>query len=56
VLLFELAGGKHPFQRLSTIEAREKKLDRRLFPPRHLSKTCWPALKTALALNQKNFH
>ncbi|WP_297843700.1 serine/threonine-protein kinase [Pseudomonas sp.] len=49
-VLFELAGGKHPFQRLSGIEAREQKLDRGLNCPKHLPTTCWPAVKNALAL------
>jgi serine/threonine-protein kinase Stk1 len=52
-LLFELAGGKLPFQRLTALEAREKKLDRKLKNPKHLPKICWPALKTALALKPK---
>jgi serine/threonine-protein kinase Stk1 len=52
-LLYELASGKHPFQRLTAIEAKEKKLDRKLKIPKHLPKSCWPALKTALALKPK---
>ncbi|MEB0079627.1 serine/threonine-protein kinase [Pseudomonas sp. CCI3.2] len=52
-VLFELAGGKHPFQRLTSIEAREKKLDRRLKSPKHLPESCWPALRTALAFKPK---
>lgn len=52
-VLFELAGGKHPFQRLTGIEARENKLDRKLKKPKHLPKTCWAALRTALALSPK---
>jgi serine/threonine-protein kinase Stk1 len=53
-VLFELASGKHPFQRLTAIEAKEKKLDRTLKSPKQLPKPCWPALKTALALKPKN--
>jgi serine/threonine-protein kinase Stk1 len=52
-LLFELAGGKHPYQRLTAIEAKDKKLDRKLKKPKHLPKDCWPALKTALALKPR---
>ncbi|MEA9979620.1 serine/threonine-protein kinase [Pseudomonas sp. 5S4] len=52
-VLFELASGKHPFQRLTAVEAREKKLNRRLQCPTHLPKGCWPALKTALAFKPK---
>ncbi|MGV8864582.1 MAG: serine/threonine-protein kinase [Pseudomonas sp.] len=52
-VLFELAGGKHPFQRLTAIEAQEKKLDRQLKIPKHLPKSCWLALRTALALKPK---
>jgi len=52
-VLFELAGGKHPFQRLTAVEARDNKLDRKLRIPKHLPKICWPALRTALALSPK---
>lgn len=49
-LLYELAGGKHPFRRLPSTEARDGHLDRELCAPRNLPKHCWPALRTALAL------
>jgi serine/threonine-protein kinase Stk1 len=52
-VLFELASGKHPFQRLNAVEARDKKLDRQLKRPKRLPNVCWPALQTALALNPK---
>ncbi|WP_178122762.1 serine/threonine-protein kinase [Pseudomonas sp. ANT_J28] len=50
-VLYELAGGKHPFRRLPSTEARDGQLDRELHAPRNLPKHCWPALRTALAFN-----
>ncbi|UVK98691.1 serine/threonine-protein kinase [Pseudomonas sp. B21-048] len=50
-VIYELAGGKHPFRRLPSTEARDAHLDRELHPPRHLPKHCWPALRTALAFD-----
>lgn len=52
-VLFEMASGKHPFQRLNALEARDKKLNRQLKKPKQLPKICWPALHTALAFNPK---
>lgn len=50
-VIYELAGGKPPFRRLPSTEARDANLDRELHAPRHLPKHCWPALRTALALD-----
>lgn len=50
-VLYELAGGKHPFRRLPSTEARDGHLERELHAPRNLPKACWPALRTALAFN-----
>ena len=50
-IIYELASGKHPFRRLPSTEARAGHLDRELLAPRNLPKHCWPALRTALALD-----
>jgi len=50
-VLYELAGGKHPFRRLPSTQARDERLDRSLQPPKHLPRHCWPALRTALAFD-----
>ncbi|WP_237885116.1 serine/threonine-protein kinase [Pseudomonas sp. PGPR40] len=50
-VLYELAGGKHPFRRLPSTEARDGHLDREMHVPRNLPKHCWPALRTALAFD-----
>ena len=50
-VIYELAGGKHPFRRLPSTEARDGRLDRELQAPRHLPKHCWPALRKALAFD-----
>ena len=48
-VIYELAGGKHPFRRLPSTQARDERLDRDLRAPAHLPKHCWPALRAALA-------
>ncbi|MBB3241141.1 serine/threonine-protein kinase Stk1 [Pseudomonas sp. Tn43] len=50
-VIYELAGGKHPFRRLPSTEARDGHLERELHAPRNLPKHCWPALRTALAFD-----
>ncbi|MGY2185168.1 Serine/threonine-protein kinase PknA [compost metagenome] len=50
-VLYELAGGKHPFNRLPSIRARDERLDRELLAPRTLPKHCWPALRAALSFD-----
>ncbi|CAI8954430.1 serine/threonine-protein kinase Stk1 [Pseudomonas sp. IT-P253] len=50
-VLYELSGGKHPFRRLPSIEARDGRLDRKLCAPPNLPRNCWPALRTALAFD-----
>lgn len=50
-LLYELAGGKHPFRRLYSAQARDNHWERELRAPANLPKHCWPALRTALALD-----
>lgn len=52
-VIYELAGGKHPFRRLPSTEARDAQLDCELHAPRCLPKHCWPALRTALAFDPK---
>ncbi|RMQ42333.1 Serine-threonine kinase Stk1 [Pseudomonas cichorii] len=48
-VIYELAGGKHPFRRLPSTQARDERLERELQAPRNLPKHCWPALRAALA-------
>jgi serine/threonine-protein kinase Stk1 len=50
-LIYELASGKHPFQRLPSNEACAQHLDRALRMPKNLPKHYWPALRTALAFD-----
>jgi len=50
-VIYELAGGKHPFRRLPSTQARDEHLDRELQAPAHLPTHCWPALRTALAFD-----
>ncbi len=50
-VLYELAGGKHPFRRLPSTEARDGNLERELHAPRNLPKHCWPVLRAALAFD-----
>lgn len=50
-VIYELVSGNHPFGRLPSTEARDKRLDRKLRAPRHLPRRCWPALRTALAFD-----
>ncbi|OLU28730.1 serine/threonine protein kinase [Pseudomonas sp. PA15(2017)] len=50
-VIYELAGGKHPFRRLPSNQARDERLEGELHAPRHLPRRCWPALKTALAFD-----
>jgi serine/threonine-protein kinase Stk1 len=48
-VLYELSGGKHPFRRLPSTEARDGRLE--LQAPNNLPTYCWPALRTALAFD-----
>ncbi|WPN45363.1 serine/threonine-protein kinase [Pseudomonas sp. P8_241] len=50
-LLYELAGGKHPFRRLPSTEARDANLERELRAPPNLPKHCWPELREALSFD-----
>ena len=50
-LLFELCSGRHPFGRLDARQARQQALHRQLQRPANLPTHCWPALRTALALD-----
>ncbi|WP_213937819.1 serine/threonine-protein kinase [Pseudomonas sp. dw_612] len=50
-VLYELAGGKHPFRRLPSTQARDERLERELHAPKNLPKHCWPALRKALTFN-----
>ena len=53
-VIFELAGGKHPFRRLPSIQARDERLERELKAPGNLPKHCWPALRTALTFDARD--
>ena len=50
-VLYELAGGKHPFKRLASTEARLLGLDHQLKAPKQLPRHCWPALRAALSFD-----
>ncbi|MEG1039453.1 MAG: serine/threonine-protein kinase [Pseudomonas sp.] len=50
-VIYELAGGKHPFQRLPSTQARDERLDQQLQAPPNLPKHCWPVLRRALAFD-----
>jgi serine/threonine-protein kinase Stk1 len=50
-ILYELVSGKHPFNRLTALQAREQKLERKLRRPKRLPKQCWAGLRRALALD-----
>lgn len=50
-VLYELAGGKLPSQRLSATPARDEPLLAELQAPRYLPEHCWPALRSALAVD-----
>ena len=48
-VIYELAGGKHPFRRLPSDEARDERPLVKLRAPKNLPKRCWPVLRRALA-------
>jgi len=50
-VIYELAGGKHPFRRLPSTQARDGQLERELHAPRQLPRRCWPALRAALSFD-----
>ena len=50
-VIYELAGGRHPFRRLPSTQARNEHLERELRMPERLPKHCWPALRAALAFD-----
>jgi serine/threonine-protein kinase Stk1 len=50
-VIYELAGGKHPFRRLPSTQARDEHLERELQAPQGLPKHCWPALRAALSFD-----
>lgn len=53
-VIFELAGGKHPFRRLPSTQARDERLERELKAPGNLPKHCWPALRSALRFDAQD--
>lgn len=53
-VIFELAGGKHPFRRLPSTQARDERLERELKAPGNLPKHCWPALRSALTFDARD--
>ncbi|WGT35605.1 serine/threonine-protein kinase [Pseudomonas atacamensis] len=50
-VIYELAGGKHPFRRLPSAQARDEHLERELRAPANLPQHGWQALRTALSFN-----
>lgn len=50
-VIYELAGGKHPFRRLPSTQARDEHLERELHAPKNLPQQGWQALRTALSFN-----
>jgi len=50
-VIYELAGGKHPFRRLPSTQARDEHLERELCAPANLPQHGWHALRTALSFN-----
>lgn len=50
-VLYETASGRHPFRRLTSIQARDAGLDRHLKAPGNLPRRCWPALRLSLAFD-----
>lgn len=51
-VLYEALCGRHPYQRLSGQEAKDRQLDRQLRSPPYLPQRAWRALKKALALHE----
>ncbi len=47
-LLYELASGKHPYNRMLATEARDQQSRLKLMPPPKLPRHLWPVLRTAL--------
>ncbi|OPG71948.1 serine/threonine protein kinase [Pseudomonas ogarae] len=52
-VVYELASGQHPFQRLPSTQARDARLERALKAPHNLPRRCWPALRMALAFDPR---
>lgn len=50
-VIYELAGGQHPFRGLPLAQPRNESLERELRAPQNLPKHCWPALRAALAFD-----
>lgn len=50
-VIYGLAGGKHPFRRLPSTQARDEHLERELRAPANLPQHGWQALRTALSFN-----
>jgi serine/threonine-protein kinase Stk1 len=50
-VLYELAGGKHPFPKVLSTQAKTDRLWPKLHPPANLPIRFWPALRQALALD-----
>lgn len=51
-VLYELASGRHPFNRQSAKQAKAMDLGKQLHRPERLPAHCWPALRTALAFDE----
>lgn len=52
-VIYELAGGKHPFKHLAAQQVREQRRRHRLKRPRNLPPKAWPALRLALMQDVK---
>ena len=50
-LLYELASGQHPFNRMLSTHARDRQPQPTPKRPKHLARKAWPALRTALAFD-----
>lgn len=50
-VVYELASGQHPFQRLPSTQARDARLERALKAPHNLPRRCWTVLRMALAFD-----
>lgn len=50
-LLYELASGKHPFNRRLSTHVRDQQPRPTLKRPKHLARKAWPTLRTALAFD-----
>lgn len=50
-VIYEMASGKHPFKRFTSVEGSYTLLNEKLQAPRHLPRRCWSVLRRALSLD-----